>query len=747
MHTTWYRLTPSADIQLGIDTAGSTVSSVIGVYTGSDLSNLLRVVCDDGYPYTPPRVFVDAHAGVPIYVQVGTWQEYSGRIVLNAYANLSPPNDDAADAIDVQSLPFTDRSINAQATLEPNESASCWPMVQSVWYRYTAPSEVRLYADTLGSHADTVLAAYGAGGGPLPPPQSTEVACDTSYARRTRIAFDLRAGETVYIRAGSREQSFGPLVVRLIELDPPANDDPDGAMNLTSLPVDITADVVTATKSPEEPDPCETTPRTLWYRYVAPAEMTISIDAGGSSLNTVIAAYVSGGSAPGSDAGWDGCASLSPPLVAQSHVQVHLLAGETLYIQAGASDDDVGDLRLSVYAVDAPAHDLAAAAVLISSLPFRFTADTTQAGIEGLEYDPCSYQIERTVWYKFVAPTETTIRVNSSESTISTVLAAYVNPPGGSPIGAPTLYPCGGGSVDAHPVDIPLAAGDVLFIQLGGYQGAGGSTVLDVTDLSPPANDHFDRATTIGELPFTEVTSMSGASAEIGEDSCSDYSERPSVWYLIAVADDVLLRVETAGSDVGVDLGAYVRRDVSSPPGAMSLLACDRGNESSGAMLLLEVAGGETIAFQASASSADGALRITFDAECEAGRGSACLPPPPTSTPTATSSPSPSPTPTDTATPTPTRSATPSSTPSPTPTATPSATATSTPSVCSRAELDGDGRLSGRDVAALVKHFMKRAPYDPKYDLDRDGRIDMRDLRLVIRCMANAHRRTGTPGG
>jgi hypothetical protein len=45
--------------------------------------------------------------------------------------------------------------------------------------------------------------------------------------------------------------------------------------------------------------------------------------------------------------------------------------------------------------------------------------------------------------------------------------------------------------------------------------------------------------------------------------------------------------------------------------------------------------------------------------------------------------------------------------------------------------VNGDGRVSGRDVAFVARHLGRRS-YDAKADLNHDGEVDLRDLRLVI---------------
>lgn len=112
--------------------------------------------------------------------------------------------------------------------------------------------------------------------------------------------------------------------------------------------------------------------------------------------------------------------------------------------------------------------------------------------------------------------------------------------------------------------------------------------------------------------------------------------------------------------------------------------------------------------------------------------------PTPTSTSTNTSSPTATNTPSPTATNTPvpptvTNTPLPTSTPSAIPTATPAASAT-----C--ADVSGDGRVTVADVLAIFEH-VGRKRYDPAYDLNHDGKVNGRDVRIVVAQLGTVCRR------
>lgn len=129
--------------------------------------------------------------------------------------------------------------------------------------------------------------------------------------------------------------------------------------------------------------------------------------------------------------------------------------------------------------------------------------------------------------------------------------------------------------------------------------------------------------------------------------------------------------------------------------------------------------------------------------------------PTPTATATETATATPTETATATATPTDTATATATATPTETATATPTgtATATATPTntktpiltktpprgICGAADVNGDGRINGRDVAAIV-HALLKGKKDPRFDLDGDGRVNGQDLKIMLKCAGSDDR-------
>jgi hypothetical protein len=121
-----------------------------------------------------------------------------------------PTNDYFANATDAY-LGMVDELSTSQATLQVNEPASsCGTDIgHTVWYRYIAPDDEDLHADTLASSYDTVLAVYeGTSITAL-----SEVACndDTSDSSASSVDFAVYSGLTYYIQVAGYQSDSGTL--------------------------------------------------------------------------------------------------------------------------------------------------------------------------------------------------------------------------------------------------------------------------------------------------------------------------------------------------------------------------------------------------------------------------------------------------------------------------------------------------------------------------------------------------------
>jgi PKD repeat protein len=188
-----------------------------------------------------------------------------------------PPNDDFANptVIDLSTPSFNDAVTIDEATTESGEPTGCYQASKTVWYRITPTSNGLVTADMSGStFYDRALYAYrqdGSGFGGL-----TTVACASPYYNgQSAVSFNVEAGETYYLQAGSVFFSTGTLSLSVQFIPPPQNDDFAAATPITALPFSDSVDTTAASVQPSEPTPScgyfQPT-ATVWYAFTPAAD-------------------------------------------------------------------------------------------------------------------------------------------------------------------------------------------------------------------------------------------------------------------------------------------------------------------------------------------------------------------------------------------------------------------------------------------------------------------------------------------
>lgn len=201
-----------------------------------------------------------------------------------------PPNDNFADAIVIEALPFSDTRNTSEATTEPGEPQPCFFSPHTFWYSFTPAADGAVRADTAGSSfSDTTLNVYQAIG-----PGINGLSFLGCASFGASISFSVQAGTTYYIQAGNIFESDGDLRVNLAEVPPPPNDDFSNATPFTDLPFSDSVDTAGASLQAGEPTPSCVSPGdltgTVWYAFTPAASGSVSarIDA---PFSTAVAAY------------------------------------------------------------------------------------------------------------------------------------------------------------------------------------------------------------------------------------------------------------------------------------------------------------------------------------------------------------------------------------------------------------------------------------------------------------------------
>jgi hypothetical protein len=207
-----------------------------------------------------------------------------------------------ADALDLGSaLATADFGHNLTAGAEPGEPAHAGvPATQSVWLKWTAPSNVSITLDTCHvSNFDTVIEVYW---GPAVGPtfaNITSIASNDDGCGSTpdgsQVKFAANQGVTYYFVVDTADVNSGNTYSISLRASP-VNDDFSGTTLASTAPLRATGTNDGATKEPGEPNHAGNPGgASVWWSWVAPATDNFTIETCASDFDTLLAVYTGGG--------------------------------------------------------------------------------------------------------------------------------------------------------------------------------------------------------------------------------------------------------------------------------------------------------------------------------------------------------------------------------------------------------------------------------------------------------------------
>ena len=210
--------------------------------------------------------------------------------------------------------------------------------------------------------------------------------------------------------------------------------------------------------------------------------------------------------------------------------------------------------------VFAVANDNFASAWPINATPYSTNtsnADATRESGEPFHYGSTN---GHSVWWTWTAPTSGPMQVNTTNSSIRTVVAIYT----GSSVSALTLVSAARGN---HTVDFVAVAGTTYQIAANSLDASvsGNFTLrLSVND-PPPANDAFANATAIpGNSYNLSFASNAGATKEPGEPAHAGDPGGKSLWWKWTAPASGTFQLDTLGSALATLLAVYTGGSVGS---------------------------------------------------------------------------------------------------------------------------------------------------------------------------------------
>lgn len=187
--TLWYSFTPTRSCELYFDMAGSAAGSFVSVFQGSSLDTLCMV----GRVYNAGAGAVPVQAGKRYYIATGNYYNYAyynsvvaiteralpaSNIVFPADpTTLYPANDDFANAVDLGSNTLqTAVAYLYHATRQTYDPTG---KLQTVWYKWTAPSDGVMDFRLQPANTDQMVFVYTGTEGNLTIAGTTSVGCST----------------------------------------------------------------------------------------------------------------------------------------------------------------------------------------------------------------------------------------------------------------------------------------------------------------------------------------------------------------------------------------------------------------------------------------------------------------------------------------------------------------------------------------------------------------------------------------
>jgi PKD domain len=300
-------------------------------------------------------------------------------------AGAAPPANDAfANATAISSLPLNDSLTIDNATMEPGEPLGPCTFgsttAQTVWYAITPASNGRLRVSDSASFYYQFVAAYredGVGFGGL-----TNLACASWYYGSSQASFDVEAGKTYYIQAGSNFTSSGTIGVNVELVLAPANDNFANATVVTSVPYSTSVDTTAASVETGEPTPTcgfGGSAATAWYAFTPTVSGSYSSSTS-AGFGTQTAVYTGSGLGSLTQVRCQGYGLLT----------FHADAGTTYYLQVGGIFTSRGRINLTLDVAPSPN----AAFYSYPSDPSRY--DTVQFGDQS--YDPGQVGVTAWTW-------------------------------------------------------------------------------------------------------------------------------------------------------------------------------------------------------------------------------------------------------------------------------------------------------------------------------------------------------------
>ena len=510
----WTWTAPASGLVVVAVTPGTLAYPLLGIYTGTTVTNLTTVASGAAICVTFTAV-----AGTAYQIAVDGMNGAEGMFTLVLQYPAPPPNDNFANRITLTgtNISFVGTNIDASKEIgEPNHGG--YVGGQSVWWTWTAPVSGRVaIAVTAGSLQSPLLGVYTG----TDVAHLTPVASQGGYSS-LYVAFNAIAG-TAYQIAVDGNPSYnggeGVFNATLQFVNGPPNDDFAGRTALAGTNISITASNVGASKEIGEPNHAgHPGGASVWWAWTAQVSGRVAVAVTAGTLSSPLLGVYTGTNVT------------NLTLIADEgnysslYVAFNAVAGTEYQIAVDGDYASSGTFTLAVQFVVGPPNDDFAARIVLTGTNISITASNIGASKEVGELNHGGKPGGKSVWWTWTAPVSgrVVLTVNDSFDTLVGIYTGTDFANLTTVAGAESYTPLG--------VAVNAVAGTTYQIAVDGNYAASDTFTLTLQYAAGPPNDNFaDRMSlTNTDVNLWYVTGSNvGATKQLGE-SPTGYE---SVWW------------------------------------------------------------------------------------------------------------------------------------------------------------------------------------------------------------------------
>ncbi len=579
----WWKWTAPQTDFFTFDTHGSSFSTLLSVYTGSEMDALNEVISNinENEFSDDSSVTFHAQAGVQYSIVVDKYRD-SGDITLNWKIADRPENDDFANASVLPSEPEGNVSgSSAEATKEehePNHSGE--EGGKSVWWKWTPPETNHYFFESFGTF-DPVISIY----------------TGTSLDNLTRIAdsgscepelvFQAQAGVQYHIAVdGWDDQYEGAGDVHLywhIPENRPENDELANALTISGELGQANGSNDHASKETGEPDHADNPSRkSVWWTMTPLKTGYFFFGTYDSSFGTTLAVYTGADLdhltevTSNDDGREDGRDTRRSNLIFQAQ------AGIQYHIAVDGDDGCDGQIVLNWESLPSvPSADDIEDALEFTGLTGQAIASNADATKEeDDEPDHANAEGGKSVWWKWKALESDYFSFDTHGSSFDTLLAVYTIPPD-EQIDVDYLTEVAANDNDGSPsgnsgLTFEAQVGESYYVVVDGAYPYFGDIVLNWHMGTP--NDAWAHASELTGVSGQTSGSNLGATKETGEQNHAGNSGGTSVWWSWTALRDDHFTFDTHGCAFDTLLAVYTGSDM----GSLTEIASNDDDEETG---------------------------------------------------------------------------------------------------------------------------------------------------------------------